>query len=78
MENNADKRLLRPSEASEVLSTPFRTLARWRARGIGPQWFSVGKSVYCTLAGIDHWIQERLDGCYEEQRAGVMRIEAHK
>lgn len=50
------RRLLRPSEAAEILSVSVRTLYAWRIAGEGPPVVKVGKYLRYDEAELERWI----------------------
>ncbi len=60
--NTIKKHVYRPQQAAEALSTSLRTLARWRAEGIGPPYFVVGSNIYYPRAQMIRWISRQVDG----------------
>jgi DNA-binding transcriptional MerR regulator len=47
------------SEAAEQLRLPVATLRFYRAQGIGPASFRLGRGVVYTQAALDSWVEQR-------------------
>lgn len=47
---------LKPAEAARYLKCSVRTLARYRALGIGPSYCRVGGQIIYSVDAIDEWI----------------------
>jgi hypothetical protein len=45
-------------EVAACLSFSPRTVRRWRAQGIGPAWFRVGRAVRYDPAEVYRWLDE--------------------
>jgi predicted DNA-binding transcriptional regulator AlpA len=48
--------LLLPAEAAELLRRGPRTLARWRAEGVGPRYSKVGSRILYPRGEIEEWL----------------------
>lgn len=48
-----------PPEAAEYLCVSVATLARWRAEGFGPKWFSAGRRRRYRAQELDEWLEDR-------------------
>jgi hypothetical protein len=48
---------LTDAELAAELKNTTRTLASWRAQGIGPAWIRVGKKPLYPRAGIQVWLK---------------------
>lgn len=53
-------RLLKPDEAAAFLRCSKRTLARWRAEGIGPQFYRRGAHIVYSAAALLSWLDETM------------------
>lgn len=51
--------LMTSSELCDYLHVPLRTVQDWRARGVGPKFFRIGKRVYYRHDDVAAWIDER-------------------
>ena len=51
--------LIGPRELAGYLGVPVSTIYHWRARGIGPHGFRVGKRVRFRAADVAAWLNER-------------------
>jgi hypothetical protein len=58
--------------AAELKNTP-RTLASWRAQGIGPAWIRVGKKPLYRRAGIQVWLETLEHQPVRQRSAGSLR-----
>lgn len=47
---------LTPSEVSEAIKIPEKTLAKWRSEGTGPEYTKPGKHVRYSAAKVDAWM----------------------
>jgi len=54
-------RLLRTSEAAEVLNVPEATLRWWRHVNRGPRSFAVGRAVMYRRSDLLAWLQHQQD-----------------
>ncbi|QFU07164.1 Helix-turn-helix domain protein [Rhodobacteraceae bacterium THAF1] len=45
-----------PKEASTYIGLSVRTLARYRAEGLGPKYLRVGRSIQYVRTAIDEWL----------------------
>ena len=45
-----------PKQAADYIGLSVRTLARYRAEGIGPRWLRVGRSVQYLRISVDDWL----------------------
>lgn len=48
-----------PPEAAQYLGVSVATLARWRAEGFGPRWFSAGRGRRYRAQELDDWLEAR-------------------
>jgi len=48
--------LLLPAEAAELLRRGSRTLARWRAEGVGPRYSKVGSRILYPRRELEEWV----------------------
>ena len=55
-------RLLTMPEVSERTRTPVETLRYWRARGLGPDSFKVGRRVLYSEAALEAWLERQMRG----------------
>jgi predicted site-specific integrase-resolvase len=51
-----DSRLLKESDAADLLDVSVRTLQAWRLRGAGPPYVNVGRKVRYRLRDINWWL----------------------
>lgn len=49
-----------PKEVSARLKIPEPTLAQWRHRSIGPDWFRAGRHVRYLRSSVDEWIAKQM------------------
>lgn len=45
-----------PKQAADYIGLSVRTLARYRAEGIGPRWLRIGRSVQYLRTSVDDWL----------------------
>lgn len=45
-----------PKQAADYIGLSVRTLARYRAEGVGPRWLRIGRSVQYLRASVDEWL----------------------
>ena len=57
-ERNAED-LLTFSEVAEILRVPINTLRWWRQRGIGPEFFKIGRHLVTTVGDVRRFIREQ-------------------
>lgn len=50
--------LATPAEVAAYLRKSVKTLANWRARGIGPKWIKVGHSVMYRARDVERWLDQ--------------------
>ena len=50
------KKLITPTEVSELLSISPLTLRKWRWEGKGPQFIKAGSKVLYRIADIENWV----------------------
>jgi hypothetical protein len=53
-----EKSLASPTDLSEYLGVPPRTLQQWRWRKTGPRWTKVGRRVRYRWDDVDRWLNE--------------------
>lgn len=54
--------ILTTSEVSDFLSTSQSTLSRMRRKGLGPDWFRIGRSgVRYSRDAVLHWVGKQTD-----------------
>ena len=51
--------LLTLSEVAEILTVPINTLRWWRQRGIGPEFFKIGRHLVTTVGDVRRFIREQ-------------------
>lgn len=51
--------LLTLSEAAEILRVPINTMRWWRQRGIGPEFFKIGRHLVTTVGDVRRFIREQ-------------------
>jgi excisionase family DNA binding protein len=56
-------------EAARLLGISHRTLEEWRARGIGPRFFKMGRMVRYRLAELNRFVNRRDFGNTAEAEA---------
>lgn len=54
--------LVKPQEVADFLGMPVATIHNWRARGIGPRAYRIGKHVRYRLSEVEAWVATRADG----------------
>ncbi len=52
------RKLLTPSQVSEITGIAEGTLAQWRYKKIGPPWYKLGRHCRYDEAELLMWIQE--------------------
>lgn len=57
-ERNAED-LLTLSEVSEILRTPENTLRWWRQKGVGPEFFKIGRRLVTTVGDVRRFMREQ-------------------
>lgn len=57
-QTQSDK-LLKPSEAADLLATTPQVLGTWRWRGDGPPYVRVGRSIRYSRRMLDEWLEQR-------------------
>jgi predicted DNA-binding transcriptional regulator AlpA len=60
--------LLVPAEVSEMLRTPVKTLAYWRAEGRGPAHIPIGRRVLYRRSTVLAWVAEQEAGAAAARR----------
>jgi len=45
-----------PKQAADYIGLSVRTLARYRAEGVGPRWLRIGRSVQYVRTSVDDWL----------------------
>jgi predicted DNA-binding transcriptional regulator AlpA len=53
------KRLLKSTELAEAFGLEDNTLRIWRARGEGPPYYKIGKSVRYDEERVREWLEDR-------------------
>ncbi|XUU61864.1 helix-turn-helix domain-containing protein [Erythrobacter sp. HA6-11] len=51
------KKYLKPADAARYLNCSVRTLARYRAQGIGPSYCRAGGQIIYSVDAIEEWIE---------------------
>jgi Helix-turn-helix domain len=54
--------LATPAEVAEFLRKPPKTLAEWRSRGLGPQYFKIGRDVRYGWEAVLKWLADQAAG----------------
>ena len=54
-----DKLLLSPKDVERIYGIKEGTLAKWRQRGTGPDYFSVGKLVRYKESEFEAWLESK-------------------
>lgn len=57
-ERDADD-LLTLSEVAEILRTPENTLRWWRQKGVGPEFFKIGRRLVTTVGDVRRFMREQ-------------------
>lgn len=52
---------LSPSEICHELQIPLQTFYQWRAKGIGPHAYKIGRHVRVSRADFEAWLELRSD-----------------
>ncbi len=60
-ERNAED-LLTLSEVAEILRTPVNTLRWWRQKGVGPEFFKIGRRLVTTVGDVRRFMREQRRG----------------
>jgi predicted DNA-binding transcriptional regulator AlpA len=63
-------RLMTSRQLAECLKVSSRTLERWRAAGIGPEFLSLGKLVRYQAEHVNKWLKER--STYRDDPSGPL------
>jgi hypothetical protein len=58
MDSDPDELMYRTA-AADYLKTPPTTLAQWAYRGIGPEFFKVGRRVLYRKSELDRWLDSQ-------------------
>jgi hypothetical protein len=53
--------LLKPQEVAPRCQVSIYTLARWRARGIGPPFLKHGRVIRYSRIGLDRWLEDQAE-----------------
>lgn len=51
--------LLTLSEVAEILRVPVNTMRWWRQRGVGPEFFKIGRHLVTTAEDVRRFIREQ-------------------
>ena len=54
--------LVPPVDIAEHFKIPEKTLAEWRARGIGPRYMRIGRYVRYRWADVEEWLDGQARG----------------
>lgn len=54
--------LLTLSEVAEILRTPENTLRWWRQKGVGPEFFKIGRRLVTTVGDVRRFMREQRRG----------------
>jgi hypothetical protein len=54
--------LLTLSEVAEILRVPVNTMRWWRQRGVGPEFFKIGRHLVTTVGDVRRFIREQRRG----------------
>ena len=54
--------LLTPRETAAYLGSSVSALSQYRALGIGPLYFKIGKMVRYRISDIDKWLEDKKNG----------------
>ena len=46
-------------EAPAAIKSTKRTMARWRAEGVGPKFIKVGRKVVYRMSDLDDWLTQQ-------------------
>jgi len=60
-ERNAED-LLTLSEVAEILRTPENRLRWWRQKGVGPEFFKIGRRLVTTVGDVRRFMREQRRG----------------
>lgn len=55
-------RLITPRETAAYLGSSVSALSQYRALGIGPLYFKIGKMVRYRISDIDKWLEDKKSG----------------
>ena len=61
-EDIQELRLLKPKQAAAYLGSSVSALSQYRALGIGPEYFKIGKMVRYRISDIDKWLEDKKSG----------------
>lgn len=59
IDETLSREFLTRAEAAEYVRAPVTTLAAWAYRGLGPEFFRVGRRVLYKREDLDHWLEEQ-------------------
>jgi hypothetical protein len=51
--------LLTLAEVAEILRVPVNTMRWWRQRGVGPEFFKIGRHLVTTVGDVRRFIREQ-------------------
>jgi excisionase family DNA binding protein len=57
----AGDKLMSPTDLSQMLDIPLRTLYRWRYKGDGPVGYRVGRHVRYRREAVEAWLEQQAD-----------------
>lgn len=57
---------LTPMEVEAMYGVPVGTLAQWRVKGIGPDYFKLGEAVRYSVADMDAFFEARRVKCHRK------------
>lgn len=63
------EKLLTTDEAATACRVPAATLAQWRRKKKGPDWFRSGKYVVYPESSIEAWIKEQMKQAAEQRKS---------
>ena len=47
------------AEVAEILRVPINTMRWWRQRGVGPEFFKIGRHLVTTVGDVRRFIREQ-------------------
>lgn len=60
MDSMGNSKLLTPTQVSERIQRPVRTLERWRSTGEGPAFVRLGRRIAYREEDVDAWLSRRV------------------
>ena len=58
-ENGDHDKLMTPRQLAQYLESSISALSQYRALGIGPEYFKIGKMVRYRKSDVDKWLEQK-------------------